>query len=452
MSEYYVCPSNTTETTLQNGTVQNPWKMNAIPWVSVSPGDEIRLLPKFGANGFSELLTIGKSGTDENLINFVTAPGESDRAVIDGGGVRDNCIFCQVYNYIGISNIDAKNSVGSGLDFYSVGNEALLRNITIANMAITGIGNNGIALTGSDFTIKNLTISNIEIDGIYARGKNLSVEDCYIYDVAQSTDTPGDCIQISTLVSGYSVKNNRLYNMSNMAKQCFIAQYGDGSSGGLFEGNTCRISTDLAISHYAIQTRNKGAIIRGNVFEGGNYTAVALFGTYVGNTFRGATSVGVRVSVDSGTEDTGDVKIYHNVIDTCVTGIFHDSATLLDIKNNIVVNNTNTGIKVNTPGIASTTNDYNCLYGNTADYFGVTAGANDIVSNPGISSTGKLLPTSPCIDAGTYIPGVNMEGQTDPWGRKLHSIPNVGADQGTGAPKSGSRQFFQSGNSGCFFS
>lgn len=57
--------------------------------------------------------------------------------------------------------------------------------------------------------------------------------------------------------------------------------------------------------------------------------------------------------------------------------------------------------------------DYNCAYDNTtSDYVSDwTMGAHDVASNPLFANPGqydfRLLPTSPCIDAGVFVTGVN---------------------------------------------
>ncbi len=65
--------------------------------------------------------------------------------------------------------------------------------------------------------------------------------------------------------------------------------------------------------------------------------------------------------------------------------------------------------------------------------------ANSSEDDPQIQSNGKLFSTSPCIDMGTWIVGENMEGQEDKWGKGVYKLPNIGVDQGAGAPKGATR-------------
>lgn len=50
--------------------------------------------------------------------------------------------------------------------------------------------------------------------------------------------------------------------------------------------------------------------------------------------------------------------------------------------------------------------------------------------------TGRISNSSPCINAGAWITGVNDTGEPDPWGNYVHRLPNIGADQGAGSPGS----------------
>lgn len=63
--------------------------------------------------------------------------------------------------------------------------------------------------------------------------------------------------------------------------------------------------------------------------------------------------------------------------------------------------------------------------------------ANSINLDPLLLSTGKISKVSPCVDTGTWITGINDTGEADPWGKYVHKLPNIGADQGAGTPKQG---------------
>jgi hypothetical protein len=47
----------------------------------------------------------------------------------------------------------------------------------------------------------------------------------------------------------------------------------------------------------------------------------------------------------------------------------------------------------------------------------------------------NLAKSSSLIDMGELVTGVHDQGDADPWGKYLYRLPNIGADQGAGAPK-----------------
>jgi hypothetical protein len=49
----------------------------------------------------------------------------------------------------------------------------------------------------------------------------------------------------------------------------------------------------------------------------------------------------------------------------------------------------------------------------------------------------RLQSISPCVDVGGWISGINDQGDPDPWENYIHRLPNIGPDQGAGAPKTG---------------
>ena len=79
------------------------------------------------------------------------------------------------------------------------------------------------------------------------------------------------------------------------------------------------------------------------------------------------------------------------------------------------------------------------------DYCYVQGGADAITAedsylhsssdNPLLTSLGKLLSTSPAIDEGAWITGINDGGESDPWGKGVYRLPNIGADQGADIPR-----------------
>jgi len=54
-----------------------------------------------------------------------------------------------------------------------------------------------------------------------------------------------------------------------------------------------------------------------------------------------------------------------------------------------------------------------------------------------VDSNGKLVnrADNPLIDTGAWLTGVNDGGESDPWGKGVYRLPNIGADQGADIPK-----------------
>ena len=99
------------------------------------------------------------------------------------------------------------------------------------------------------------------------------------------------------------------------------------------------------------------------------------------------------------------VKIYNNIIfnSNVVDGISLLSSTGSEVKNNIVISSMG-GINVSG---GTVTADYNSYYNNTNNYTGVSAGVNDIISNPFIidpdNNNFQLQKSSPAIGAGADL-------------------------------------------------
>ena len=133
------------------------------------------------------------------------------------------------------------------------------------------------------------------------------------------------------------------------------------------------------------------------------------------------------------------VEIYNNVAWGNLRNFgFYGSGDGVRIKNNVSYN---AGAYLYYLGDAAINfiAEYNLWYGSNNTYFNNYISSHDVGNlnnvDPSIYPTGKLHFNSPCINAGAWIIGVNQEGQEDMWGKGIYKIPNIGADQGAGAPK-----------------
>lgn len=363
--------------------------------------------------------TLFMCGTFKNTL-VVCASGITFRGdyhnhpgIIDGQKSINHAVEAISNTELSFRSIEMKNTTGTILYLYNTHHESDPRHITIDNCDIHNANKNGISVTGDYVIINKCKIYNIGADGIYARGANFTVTNCNITNVALTK--PGDCIQLSDRGANCYLADNILNNHNELAKQCIVIHGYD--SGGVVERNTCSISTSTNRSHFAIQIRQKDIVIRNNSFEGGNYCGVFLFSEVYNNIFKNASSIGIRVAGPDPERGIGDVKLYHNIIDNCSTGIFHDSKTKLTIKNNIIYRCSKYGIKVNSGGIASTVADYNCFSNNGINFFGARKGLHSIDEDPKFDwSKGdyRLLEDSPCIKRGVVISGIEQKTQDAP--------------------------------------
>lgn len=501
MSEYYVCPSNTTITTLQNGTVQNPWKMNAIPWVSILPGDEIRLLPKFGASNFQESFTIATSGDETNRVKILTAPGESEKAEIDGSNTKET-LAMNSRHYLEISDISCKNAL-----YYCFRNELANGNLII-NCDAGNAGRAGFYIkSGTGFDIQNCTantptgtyaalyigvgVTSATLTDLtltcgkyglwlcnYATIKRIDTVagevGLYTDNIPSGTTTVEDSAFSDATVHNIWARNSPNINIKN------ITSTNPAYDGIRFEGATTtnctveRATVDMCGQDgISFSDNAKNSTIIGNRVTNCGQRDVVGYGDGI-TAHDGCTGLKVLSNILIGNRNSGVAVVttssgvaYNNTIlnngdststNMGVRGGFYYTPTTAGgwvFKNNICKDNYPYEINCNATGWAGLTPDRNC-YSHVLDsnFANIGAGAitwtqyhttagyepNSINVDPQVSLLGKTSSNSPCIDTGAFIAGSNMEGQADPWGRKVYGIPNIGADQGVGSPKPGDRQ------------
>jgi len=152
-------------------------------------------------------------------------------------------------------------------------------------------------------------------------------------------------------------------------------------------------------------------------------------------------------------EASSGCKLIHN---TFVGSNTNEIMQIIDmssdntIKNNIFMVEGKI-INAEATALETTSIDWNCYPADTTDKFKLDADdeldfaawqtatsldANSRAEEPEVLSDGRLSQTSPCIDVGAWITGVNDTGEVDIWGNYIHRLPNIGADQGAGGPGS----------------
>lgn len=127
-----------------------------------------------------------------------------------------------------------------------------------------------------------------------------------------------------------------------------------------------------------------------------------------------------------------------------LTGVYAGDSSTWDIKNNIISENYPAEIVFSAAIIASVDWDYNQYYHPADSSFASLDGGatyitwatynatyepNSSNSDPLLSSNGKITKTSPAVDTGLWIAGVNQEGQKGAFGKNILGLPNRGAAQ-----------------------
>lgn len=136
--------------------------------------------------------------------------------------------------------------------------------------------------------------------------------------------------------------------------------------------------------------------------------------------------------------DGGNTDFHHNVVCWVANGIIVQTNGEVNAYNNIFANCTGRGVWVATAYAPTGVRDYNCVYSNVTDYCENWAlGAHDIMLAPQFAHPGahdfRLLFTSPCIDAGVLVTGIN-EGFRG-------AAPDMGAFEYVKPLKHGRRRF-----------
>ena len=140
--------------------------------------------------------------------------------------------------------------------------------------------------------------------------------------------------------------------------------------------------------------------------------------------------------------------IAHNTVVDCGRGIHvRNDADYHTIRNNIFIDSVEINMYLGT-GATNCVINNNMYYpdgetkfflqGSGADNFAdwqtnTSQDANSSIADPLILLHGRIIKSSPAVDTGIWIDTINEEGQADPWGKYIHRLPNIGADQGAGS-------------------
>jgi hypothetical protein len=445
-------------------------------WVAAGDPPYINLQHTFSG----EHIVIGASGTSSAIITFQEY---GDGATLDCSG-ETYAIYSNNYDYITFGNL---NITGTS------SNNSAVRLRNADNIVVTGCNftdSKGIEYYGNTAQISNNAFlrcwGNSGVIAILETTNTNSTDLVKIYD-----NTFIDCQENTYNNDNHLIGLGGGTTVSRPVKHIKIYD-NIMSSSGLKAGGAAIIaynSEDVDIyNNQIISSGQPGISIESNCKDiTVTYNIIRDMAVSVDNTVG---AYGIQVAQSTGgvapyTIDT--VYIAHNVIKNnddatnpnngrriglyirCSNSTGY-SITDLIVENNIIYNNfTSCGsygktMRLSDPGLGAYPNldiNYNSYFqdANTSyfiDYLGTvyttaqfstyqtasSQDANSITDDPLLKSDGKILATSPCVNKGTWITGVNAEGQKDLWGKGVYEIPNIGADQGAGAPGNGNNNLY----------
>jgi hypothetical protein len=351
MATYYIDPSaNIDGDGLSADTPFKTWA--SVTWVS---GNTYLQKSNTTYNG---KLTIPSGGSSEDTRILISTYGAPGKAKINASGLDRGIVIAVNAHFITIDGYEVygANTKTASVRGIVVGSNTSNRanNITIKNCIIHTIGStvvlnedeNGIQVFGDNFKLLNTTIYDIADDGIWVQGNNFEAGYVHIYNIAKSNRIAGDCIQLdnaSGTSSNYWIHDCTLDHSNVEMKQCFIDSSGiNGSTGGIFEDNTCKMGFDnvQVDTSKVINIGNPNAVVRRNIIDGGwagiwvignNTTCTAnkvtkfkRTGTYVN-----ASSDGIQVLNNSYYSDRADKISDSRAIEissTCVSANIRNNA------------------------------------------------------------------------------------------------------------------------------
>lgn len=343
-------------------------------------------------------LTDGQFGTSTNVLQ-----------VRVGAGIDPNDLTIEV---------PENGTLATATGIYSLGDANLVRDIVSWFW-----GQNGIEVAGGDgFSALSIDISYNSNDGGGVRGSsttNVMFGECLIRRNGQvrgvTAAAPGDGISFhdnsTGTIRGCTITDNEKESIGNQPGTSVVVEFNYMRNNWLEyqvlgTSGTAKGEHDFRYNVVVWVPSGQGSGLAAvGVAASTNRPNVRVYNnTVYCDGAAGSGQCGLRVG-------GGDVIAKNNIIKGFNRGIDHRST------------DTN----------ASLVNDHNCMHGNTTNYFnngtpGVSAGANDITSDPLLANAGSgdftLQSGSPCRGA-----GVDVGLTTDKAGNSVTDPPDIGAFQ-----------------------
>jgi len=417
-------------------------------------------------NSCNDLTIKNINSTGTSGVNYaVRIDGASNSCTIDGLTIPSSTgygLYVNLSGSMSLSNIDIQDTQYCAIRIGCSNNASIYgRDWYAKGVGQAGAGNvYGIWISGTGFTGLSADLKNINVEDSGERGLFLNggTWTSATLDTCRITGATADGIY-AALINNWTIKNS-VVTSSGLSGIRFIG------------GNGCTIQkttvTDSGVDNISFDENSIGHTVIGCICSGAGQTDEVGYGDGI-TAHAGCTDLIIAMNVFHSNKNSGaafvqsssGVFLYNTVfnngditsVNMGVRGGFYYTPALSDgweVKWNIIKDNLPYEIHLNADGLSSITVDSNYYQHTDDDFCSVDGGSsaltwdayhatyepNSVYTNPLLIGTGKISSTSPCIDIGVYIADVNMEGQADPWGKKIYGLPNIGADQGAGMPRS----------------
>lgn len=385
----------------------------------------------------------------DNCYYAISSLAGSANPYIDGLTVTNSDYSISINNGSGafvIKNVNAitpSNKRGILTIFGSSTSGTLdMENISLDGGSVNGSTSQGLLYISSGAftsgTIKKAVVKNsATVGGYITASTNITLSDCRFeknYRGGCSVNTPStnivfnDCKFIDNPGDGHGVNG---YNTVTL-NRCSVIGNGkptpfDPVNDG--DGFTCH-GTAVVNYNYCVSLNNRlSGFAPVDTTSGSIHHCVAAF--------NGTSSV-----------PTNRAGMFINVSGVNAS----DSNKSWVVKNTISYKNYPREVWLTTAGKSIVASDYNSYKElDTAKFATIDGGSTNISwatyhatyeansknEDSKVAPSGIIPYNSPCVDAAPWMVGINDGGQTDPWGKKVYGLPNIGADQGAGMPTGG---------------